>query len=194
MARARKVALAFTQRKPLPLLFRTNALALGHVLTERDHERVVRQRLSGPEAEACYDQQARQALHTVNLYLGLVADVIKEQEGIFDKFIGDCVTAFWGAPAPHPQHALACVRAAIKAQRAIHDLNRQRAEENARREAENQKRQADGLPPEPLLLKGFSAPVKFYEAPWRAPDAPPPARATVITPEEEVAGVAAPRA
>jgi CHASE2 domain-containing sensor protein len=42
MARARNVALAFTQRKPLPLLFRTNALALGHVLTERDHDGVVR--------------------------------------------------------------------------------------------------------------------------------------------------------
>ena len=28
--------------------------------------------------------------------------------------------AFWGAPTPNPEHALACVRAAIEAQRAIY--------------------------------------------------------------------------
>ena len=40
-----------------------------------------------------------------------------------DKYIGDCVMAFWGAPTPNPRHASDCVRAAVEAQRTIHDLN-----------------------------------------------------------------------
>jgi len=107
--------------------------------------------LHGPAAEACYDEQARDTLATVNLYLGLIADVIKKQDGTLDKFIGDCVMAFWGAPTPNPKHAATCVRAAIEAQRAMYDLNQQRSAENNRRQLENLARISAGLPPRPLL-------------------------------------------
>jgi len=69
----------------------------------------------------------------VNLYLARVADVIKQHDGTLDKYIGDCVMAFWGAPTPNPQHAVACVHAAIDAQRAIAEINEQRRQENLRR-------------------------------------------------------------
>jgi adenylate cyclase len=124
-------------------------------LTDTTQERVaefVRQnRLAGQAAEACYDEQARESLDTVNLYLGLVADTLIKHDGTLDKFIGDCVMAFWGAPTPNPQHALACVRAAIEAQRAVYELNRQRSTENRRRELENLARISAGLRPQPLL-------------------------------------------
>jgi class 3 adenylate cyclase/CHASE2 domain-containing sensor protein len=124
-------------------------------LTDTSQERVaeyVRQNhLSGPAAEACYDEQARETLATVNLYLGLVADTVIKQDGTWDKFIGDCVMAFWGAPKPNPSHAVACVRAAIQAQRAVYELNRQRSAENKTRELENLTRVSAGLPPKPLL-------------------------------------------
>ena len=113
--------------------------------------------LSGAEAEACYERQANETLETVNTYLGLVADTIIRNDGTLDKFIGDCVMAFWGAPTPNPRHALACVRAAIEGQRAIHALNRERAVENERRARENPQRLADGrpsLPPLPILTLG----------------------------------------
>jgi class 3 adenylate cyclase len=87
----------------------------------------------------------------VNLYLGLVADTVIQADGTLDKFIGDCVMAFWGAPTPNPRHALACVQAAIAAQRAVYALNQQRAEENKRRELENLARVSAGLPPKPML-------------------------------------------
>src|SRR5439155_2277389 len=90
-------------------------------------------------------------LSTVNVYLGLVADIIIKQDGTLDKFIGDCVMAFWGAPTPNPKHALACVRTAIEAQRAVHDLNEQRVAENRRRELENKARVSAGLKPRPIL-------------------------------------------
>jgi adenylate cyclase len=107
--------------------------------------------LSPAEAETYLAGQAREILGTVNLYLGMVSDTVKEHDGTFDKYIGDCVMAFWGAPTPNPDHAADAVRAAIDAQRGIHQLNLQRAEENQRRERENVKRAAAGQSPLPLL-------------------------------------------
>lgn len=96
----------------------------------RDHN------LVAEEAEAHFDRSAREVLATVNLYLGTIADIIKKHDGTLDKYIGDCVMAFWGAPLVQEQHAVACVQAAIEAQRAIYQLNVQRAAENERRKAE----------------------------------------------------------
>jgi class 3 adenylate cyclase len=118
---------------------------------ERVAEFVHTHGLAGEAAEACFNEQARETLATINLYLGRVAETIVRLDATLDKFIGDCVMAFWGAPTPNPRHALACVRAAIEFQRAIHDLNCQRAEENCRRKLENQARVAAGLDPQPLL-------------------------------------------
>lgn len=101
-------------------------------------------------AEKYIDASAREILETVNLYLAAVADVIKDHGGTLDKFMGDCVMAFWNAPTSNERHALACVQAAIDAQRAIKVLNEKRQAENPGREAENRSRKAAGLPPRPL--------------------------------------------
>lgn len=114
-------------------------------------EYVRRKSLTGQSAETARDEQARETLETVNLYLGLVADTIIKQDATLDKFIGDCVMAFWGAPTAQPKHAVACVRAAIEAQRAIEALNLTRAAENKARELENQARVSAGLDPKPML-------------------------------------------
>lgn len=114
-------------------------------------------KLEGAAAEALYDEQARDTLSTVNTYLGVIARVITQSDGTLDKFIGDCVMAFWGAPTPNPRHAVSCVHAAIEAQRAVKRLNETRAVENERRKAENERRLAAGerpLPELPLLALG----------------------------------------
>jgi class 3 adenylate cyclase len=108
-------------------------------------------RLPADAAERRYADQARETLKTVNLYLGSVADVLIQQDGTLDKFIGDCVMAFWGAPTENPKHAVTCVRAAIDAQRAVAVLNRERAAENERRANEAGSRTAAGLAPRPAL-------------------------------------------
>ena len=118
---------------------------------ERIAEFVRKNELAGRAAEACYDEQAREILDTVNLYLGVVASTVIKQDGTLDKFIGDCVMAFWGAPTPDPKHALACVRAAIEAQRAIYELNRQRLTQNKQHELEDLTRISAGRPPTPKL-------------------------------------------
>jgi adenylate cyclase len=101
-------------------------------------------------AEKHFEASAREMLETVNQYLAAVADVIKDHGGTLDKYIGDCVMAFWNAPTPNEKHALAGIQAAIAAQRAILALNEKRLAENPAREIENRQRQAAGLPLRPL--------------------------------------------
>lgn len=102
-------------------------------------------------AEQCFDESARETLETVNMYLARVADAVIAHGGTLDKYIGDCVMAFWGAPLEKDPHALGCVRAALAAQRAIQQLNEARLAENVQRESENIGRVAAGLPPKAPL-------------------------------------------
>jgi class 3 adenylate cyclase/CHASE2 domain-containing sensor protein len=118
---------------------------------ERVSEFVRAHQLDLEAAEKCFDESARETLETVNLYLATVADAVKNHDGTLDKYIGDCVMAFWNAPVPNEKHALACVRAAIEAQRAIHELNQKRLAQNTSREIENSARLSAGLPPKPPL-------------------------------------------
>ncbi|HWC61959.1 MAG TPA: adenylate/guanylate cyclase domain-containing protein [Verrucomicrobiae bacterium] len=112
---------------------------------------IAENKLSEEAAEAYYDEQARETLNTVNTYLALVADQVKKHDGTLDKYIGDCVMAFWGAPTVMEKQALCCVRAAIDAQRAVFELNKQRVEENQKRELENMARATSGQTPRPFL-------------------------------------------
>lgn len=114
-----------------------------------DHAR--QNQLTGRAADEYFDQQARDTLATVSQYLGLVADTVKQHGGTLDKYIGDCVMAFWGAPTANSSHAAVCVRAAIKAQQAVYALNQARFAVNKRREQVNATRVAAGQPPLPLL-------------------------------------------
>jgi len=107
--------------------------------------------LEADVAEICIEESAQETLETVNLYLTTVADAVKKHGGTLDKYIGDCVMAFWGAPTPNEKHASDCVWAAIDAQRAICDLNEKRSAQDAARETENRTRLSAGLPPRPPL-------------------------------------------
>ncbi len=118
---------------------------------ERVAEFISKHRWDTATEEAYFDESAREILNTVNLYLAVVADAVKKNGGTLDKYIGDCVMAFWGAPTPNEKHALACVRAAIDTQRAVHELNQKRLAEAPAREAENRVRISAGLPPLPPL-------------------------------------------
>ncbi|MEW6304937.1 MAG: adenylate/guanylate cyclase domain-containing protein, partial [Verrucomicrobiota bacterium] len=112
---------------------------------------IAEHKLEGEAADKYRDDQARQTLATVNIYLSTIADKVKEHDGTLDKYMGDCVMAFWGAPTPNEKHAVSCVRAAIDAQRAMYALNMQRDEENKKRAKENEERQKMGLEPLPML-------------------------------------------
>lgn len=52
-------------------------------------------------------------------YLNLLSEVIVAHGGTIDKFIGDAVMAFWGAPTAQQDHALLCCRAALACRTAL---------------------------------------------------------------------------
>lgn len=49
----------------------------------------------------------------LNRYFEMQVDVIFRHQGTLDKFIGDAIMAFWGAPMAQPRHAVLAVEAAL---------------------------------------------------------------------------------
>ena len=81
----------------------------------------------------------------LNEHFTLLADCIEAEGGTVDKFIGDSIMAFWGAPEEQEDHAARALRAARAVADAIHENNR-------RREAAN-------LPPIRMRMALHSGPV-----------------------------------
>ncbi|HYC35170.1 MAG TPA: adenylate/guanylate cyclase domain-containing protein [Usitatibacter sp.] len=59
----------------------------------------------------------------MNAYLTAMTEVIQEQRGTIDKYIGDAIMAFWGAPVADPDHAAHGVAAALEMQKRIRGLD-----------------------------------------------------------------------
>jgi adenylate cyclase len=57
-------------------------------------------------------------------YFGTMSAVIHRHRGTVDKYIGDGIMAFWGAPLPDTEHALHAVQAAIAMRAEFADLAR----------------------------------------------------------------------
>src|SRR4030095_15519612 len=55
----------------------------------------------------------------MNAYLTAMTEVIQEKRGTIDKYIGDLVMAFWGAPLHDTDHAAHGVEAALAMQKRI---------------------------------------------------------------------------
>jgi len=68
-------------------------------------------------------QPARDLFIQVSSYFEIATRAVNEEFGTVDKFIGDGVMAFWGAPALREDHAYRACVAAIKAQRRMEARN-----------------------------------------------------------------------
>jgi adenylate cyclase len=68
--------------------------------------------------------QPDQLAALMNEYLGAMTTVVRHHRGTLDKYIGDAIMAFWGAPLADPDHAAHAVATALEMQAALHDLNR----------------------------------------------------------------------
>jgi adenylate cyclase len=60
----------------------------------------------------------------LNEYLSRMTEIILEEMGTVDKFEGDAIMAFWGAPLDQEDQAERACRAALRQQAALADLNR----------------------------------------------------------------------
>jgi adenylate cyclase len=66
----------------------------------------------------------KQLREYINLYLTAMSTDIRDYyRGTLDKYIGDAVMAFWGAPVAFPDHAFRGVATALKMQESAHKLN-----------------------------------------------------------------------
>lgn len=87
----------------------------------------------------------RETAALLNHHFGLLAAEIEATGGTLDKYIGDSVMAFWGAPDDQPDHAERACRAALAIDAAL-------ARDNA-------KRAAAGLPPVKIRIGIHSGPA-----------------------------------
>ncbi|MFW5729970.1 MAG: adenylate/guanylate cyclase domain-containing protein [Spirochaetota bacterium] len=60
----------------------------------------------------------------LNHYFEIMVDVIMENGGIVDKYIGDAIMAFFGAPVEHPDDARRAVGVALEMRRRVGEFNR----------------------------------------------------------------------
>ena len=58
----------------------------------------------------------------LNEYLSMMTEIILSNEGTLDKYEGDAIVAFWGAPVPQLDHALRACRAAVEMQDKIAEI------------------------------------------------------------------------
>jgi len=69
-------------------------------------------------------RRPQDVVKTLNDYLAEMTNVIIEHEGTLDKFLGDGILAYWGAPLEQEDHAELAVRCALEMIRRMEGLQR----------------------------------------------------------------------
>ncbi len=69
-------------------------------------------------------------VNLLNHYLSAMSDIVLEEKGTIDKYIGDAIVAFFGAPLVLEDHALRACISAIKMKKIEEELNKTFAENN----------------------------------------------------------------
>lgn len=59
----------------------------------------------------------------INRYLTPMTQLVLDHKGTIDKYMGDCVMAFWNAPLDNPNHVVDACRAALAMRRDLKTLN-----------------------------------------------------------------------
>jgi class 3 adenylate cyclase len=66
---------------------------------------------------------ARETADLLNHHFALLAKCVESEEGTIDKFMGDALMAFWGAPDPQPDQADRAVRAVCAMAQTVQEDN-----------------------------------------------------------------------
>jgi len=67
---------------------------------------------------------AEQVTELLNEFLTMMTEVIHAKRGTIDKYMGDAIMAFWGAPLPDEDHAQNALEAAFLMQEKMIDVNK----------------------------------------------------------------------
>jgi adenylate cyclase len=110
---------------PHRLVFRLMELGEGAVVSRRRNVTVMFTDIVGftPQAEDLLEQETADML---NHHFALLGACIDQDQGVIDKYIGDCVMAVWGGLSKMEDHADHAVHAALEMARVIREDNLQR--------------------------------------------------------------------
>ncbi|MFQ3619917.1 MAG: adenylate/guanylate cyclase domain-containing protein [Spirochaetales bacterium] len=67
----------------------------------------------------------QELVNHLNEYLTAMTDIILSYNGTLDKYVGDEIMCFWGAPLPQEDHALLACKCALKQMEVLSQLNSQ---------------------------------------------------------------------
>ncbi len=70
-----------------------------------------------------YKKDPEALTELINRLLTTLSNEILECEGTIDKYMGDCIMAFWNAPASQENHAELAIQAGVKMRKALKKLN-----------------------------------------------------------------------
>lgn len=64
-----------------------------------------------------------EVVESLNTYFGLMVDIVMSHKGVVDKYMGDAIMAFYGAPVRHRDEAPQAVKSAFAMLNALKDFN-----------------------------------------------------------------------
>ena len=99
--------------------------AAGHIDSTEREVTVLFTDIAGFTA-ASEKMSPRETEEFLNRHFALLSTCIEVEDGTIDKFIGDALMAFWGAPDDQPDHATRACRAAKAIKTAIEEDNDRR--------------------------------------------------------------------
>jgi len=72
---------------------------------------------------------AEQVVALINDHFRILVDVMAEFEGVVDKYMGDCLFGYFGAPLCQPDHRARALQASLVMQRRLDEWNQERAKD-----------------------------------------------------------------
>ena len=99
-----------------------------------------------------------QLVSILNKYLTTMSDIVLEHKGTIDKFEGDAIIAFYGAPVDNPQHARMALLSAIRMKQAEIELNKTLVESG---EAPNELLTRIGINSGPMVVGNMGTDAKM---------------------------------
>jgi adenylate cyclase len=76
--------------------------------------------------------EPNEIVRDLNLYLTVMSEAVLAEEGTLDKFLGDGIMAVFGAPLKQEDDTFRAVRAAVKIQKQVSEINDERMQKDLR--------------------------------------------------------------
>ncbi len=65
----------------------------------------------------------QELVNHLNQYLTAMTDIILDYQGTLDKYVGDEIMCFWGAPLPQEEHAILACQCALRQMEVLNEMN-----------------------------------------------------------------------